>query len=302
MRRLGVLCALAAAAACLWTTTAFAVPVSSTLTSDNGFGSFDDTIGCPSGDGQSWRYLYSGTATAGTGPVGGVWFGTIEVHRGTSGGGFVPFQTGRLGIEVPDRGRVNLEFDGGDCATTPLSLGPGDEPTVSGTLPFHVTGGSGAFRSLTGTGTIALAAQLTKGADNAASLAINGDLAALQPNITVGNPTAKWARVVDYLGRRIGVSVPILNDGVPATTGDAFDVRIVSVSVSDGASAAPPGPIPRVNAGAGSGWGFNVNNVSPGKTYSITMTIAAKDALGGAATPVTVTRSFKAPLTPLNII
>jgi hypothetical protein len=305
MRRLGVLCALAATAACLWgATTASAGSFATRLTSTNGFGSFDDTITCANGgDGPSWRYGYTGAATPLSGTLGGLWSGTLEVHRSTVTGGFMPGGTGRVAIDAGDRGGLFLEFSGGSCTTTPLTLSNGgDEPTVSGALPFQITGGIGAYRLVTGSGTAALTAQLTKGADNAAQIDLSGTVTALQPNLTVSAASARWPRIADWLGRNIAVGVTVTNSGPSSTTGDAFDVDLVSATVSGAGPASHPPKITRLNAGQSAGVGFTVSNVNPGATYSITLTFASKDAFGGAAAPVVVTRTFKAPLTPLNII
>jgi hypothetical protein len=304
MRRLGATCALVFTAACLWgATTASAVPVSATLTSSNGHGSFDDTIGCPAGDGQSWSYQYTGLSNPLTGPLGGEWNGTIEVHRGVTGDGFMPAGTGRIGIDNTGRGAVFFEFSGGDCSANPLNLsGLGDEPVVSGTLPLHVTGGTGAYRLITGSGTASMAAALSKGADNPATINLNADLAVLQPNITVGQATAKWPRVADWLGRNIAVFVTVTNSGPSSTTGDAYDVQLVSATVAGAGPTGLPPKIDHIAPGGSNGVGFSVSNVNAGGTYTATLTFAVKDALGASLPPLVVQRTFKAPLTPLNII
>jgi len=302
MRRRSVVCALAATAAFLgMQPAAGAVPVSASLTSVNGSGTFDDTLACGVGDGPSWGYRYTGLSAPASGPLGGEWSGTIEVHRSGPTTGFIPPGTGRIGIDNPSRGAIFLEFGGGNCTSPTLTLaGPSDEPTASGVLPFSITGGTGAYRLLTGTGTASLTAALTKGADNAAAIDLNGNLSALQPNLTIGTPSARWPRIVDYLNRRISVFVPVTNAGPASSTGDAFNVRLTSVTISGGASAGPSSAVSRLNAGGGTTFGMSASPVNAGATYTITVTVAADDALGGAVAPVTATRTFKAPLTPLN--
>jgi len=304
MRRLGAMCALVFTAACLWgATTASAVPVSAALTSADGHGTFDDTIGCPSGDGQSWSYQYTGLSNPLTGPLGGEWNGTIEVHRGISGNGFMPPGTGRIGIDNTGKGAIFMEFSGGDCSTNPLNLSDlGDEPVVTGALPLQVTGGTGAYRLVTGSGTATMAAALSKGADNPATINVNANLTVLQPNITVSGATAKWPRIADWLGRNLSVFINVTNAGPASSTGDAYDVQLVSATVAGAGSTTLPPKIDHMAPGQTSGLGFVVSNVNAGGTYTATLTFAVKDALGGSLPPLVVQRTFKAPLTPLNII
>ena len=118
-----------------------------------------------------------------SGVLAGRWNGTFEVHRAARGA-FVPAGDGHLTLTVAGPGARSgtALFDtagSGSCADAPLTLTPLEpsDPTaqqVSGSLPVVATGGLGALRGLTGSGTANLTLELTPGADNAASIAVAG--------------------------------------------------------------------------------------------------------------------------------
>jgi hypothetical protein len=303
--------ALALCACAVLAGAAAATPVSVRLTAVNGEGSFDDTLRCSQGgDGPSWRYLYSGLASPTTSPFAGTWTGTVEVHQADARlstvndggtGAFVPEGTGRLEL-APDRGgTADLEFSGGGCGDAPLALTPdaNGDPEVAGTLPAQVTGGTGPFRALTGTGTVAFVLQLGPGADNAAVVDLNGDFQALVPRLAIGTPTARWMNLTRWLQHVLTVFIPVTNLGDPSTTGDAFGVSLTAASLAGAGSASGvPATLGRVNAGRSAVAAITVSNVQPGRTYTLTAQAAGRDALDEALPGVSGTRSVQAPLLP----
>lgn len=302
-----------------------AVSVSTTLTSSTGEGTFDNTIGCPSGDGPSWRYAFTGDSTAATGPLGGIWSGTTEIHDAGSNKAFSQPGAGRLRITTPDRGALDLEMTGvGDCTHAPLTLGNdgNGDPTVSGVVGVTAAGaggGTGALRNVTGTGTATLAPiGVGPGADNSAKINLTADLTALPPALSVGDPSAQFIGVVDWLLGNAQVSIPIINGNPPAptaTTGDAFDVKVTNVTISQngtllslppiivaigvaGPVSGPPTPLGRIDVGSSATAVVNIARVVLGATYTLTTTVQGRDALDVLRPPVTQTRTFKAPLLP----
>lgn len=288
------------AAVFLMIETARATPLAATLSAANGAGTFDPTIDCPAGDGPSWRYAYSGTTTPVTGPLGGTWTSSIEVHDAGAGTAFVPSGGGRLSL-TGARGTASLEFGQGGCADAAVALDtdPDGHPVAAGALPIAATGGSGALRGLTGSGTTTFTLGLGPGAGNAASIALTGDFTVRQPNLTVGTPTAYWRNLGDYLFHRLSVSVPILNSGTTATAGDAFAVRLDQAALQNGGTAGGvPANLGRIDAGAASAATVTFSNASPGRTYTLTTRVAGTDALDAALAPLDQSRSVKAPLLP----
>lgn len=298
-----------------------ATPVTATLTSSTGEGTFDNTIGCPIGDGPSWRYEYTGDATAGTGPLGGIWSGTTEIHDAGGGQAFAQQGGGRLRITTPDRGSVDLEMGGGDCTHHGLTLGSdgNGDPTVSGGVPLTAAGaggGTGALRNVTGTGTATLAPiGVGPGADNSAKINVSANLTALAPGLTVGDPTAQYIGILDWLSGTATVSIPITNQGPPATVGDAFDVKVTSASVSPqgtlisnallivtigvaGPVTGPPVSLGRIDNGSTATAVVKIAHTFLGATYTLTTTAQGNDALNGLTPAVTQSRTFTTPILP----
>lgn len=274
-----------------------ATPVSATLTASNGNASYDETIGCPAGDGSSWQSIFSGGASGG---LAGTFSGTVEVHQGLSGG-FVPDNTGRLRISSADRGQLDLEFGGGDCSSNPLtfSSAPDGDPVAGGTLPLHATGGSGSYRGMTGTGTATISIDLGPGAASPVSIAVAGDFGALPPQVASGQPSGRYVGLFNFLNKKLSLTIPVANAGPAATVGDAFDVKVSAVTASGGASAAPvPQTVGRLNAGQSGAIGLTLSNAAPNTTYTITTTVTAKDALNASVPPVTKAATFKTPGLP----
>ncbi len=275
------------------------------LTGQNGDGSFTDRLDCgtENGAGDTWRYAWQDQlASDGAGGLAGRWDGVFEVHRAARGA-FVPAGDGHLALTVSSPGgRSGTAFfdtaGGGSCDDAALALTALDptDPSaqqVSGTLPIVATGGLGALRGLTGSGTAELALELTPGADNAASIAVAGDLDVPDPAIGVVSGSARWANVTAWLAHKLTVSVTLKN---AAEAGDAFDVRITGVS--GGSATGLPTAGATLPAGASTTASFVLNNASGGHTYTLGVSVAAKDGLLAAQPPVTGTVKVKAPLLP----
>ena len=178
--------------------TAGATAVSALLTGLNGDGSFTDRLDCgtENGAGDTWRYAWQDQlASDASGVLAGRWNGIFEVHRAARGA-FVPAGDGHLALTVASPGgRSGTAFF--DTAGSGSCDGRGAHAhrarpdrsrraqQVSGSLPIVATGGLGALRGLTGTGTADLALELTPGADNAATIAVAGDLDVPDPAIGV---------------------------------------------------------------------------------------------------------------------
>jgi hypothetical protein len=274
-----------------------AAPLQATLTAANGEGSANPSIACPDGDGPSWRYAYSGATTPVLGPLSGTWSSSIDVHDAGGGAAFVPAGAGRLALSVDRGGTGHLEFGGGGCSDATLALGPG--PTATGTLPVTATGGSGTLRGLTGSGTVSFALELGPGADNAATIDLDGTFSVRSPALAVGQPSARWRNLSDFLGRRLTVTIPVTNSGEPSDVGDAYAVRVTQATLNGAAAIGGlPATLGRINAGAGSGATVTFANASPGRTYTVAVRLEGTDALDAAVAPVVQSRSVQAPLLP----
>ena len=295
-----VVVAAAAALVGIVPATAGATSVSALLTGANGFGSFNDRLDCAEGGaGDTWRYQWEDQlATDASGVLAGRWNGTFEVHR-APGGAFVPAGDGHLSLTVAGPGGRSgtALFDtagNGSCANAPLTLvtDPGAEQ-VSGSLPIVATGGLGALRGLTGSGTVNLTLELTPGSDNAATIATTANLDVADSAIAVASGSARWANLTAWLQHRLTVSVNLAN---AAGAGDAFEVKITGAT--GGAFDGLPAPGAALPAGATATQSFVLRNASPGHTYTLGVTVAAKDGLLAAQPPVTGTIKVKAPALP----
>ena len=280
--------------------TAGATSASALLAGINGHGSFADRLDCAEGGaGDTWRYAWEDQlASDVSGVLSGRWNGTFEVHRATAGA-FVPAGDGHLALTIAGPGgRSGTAFldtaGSGSCADATLALvtEPGAE-RVSGALPVVATGGVGALRGLTGSGTVDVALDLTPGADNAATIALAGELDVPDPAITVASGSARWANLTAFLQHRLAVSVDLANG---AGAGDAFQATVTGVS--GGSADGLPTASATLPAGASATHGFVLRNASPGHTYTLGVTVAAKDGLLAAQQPVAGTVKVKAPLLP----
>jgi hypothetical protein len=280
---------------------ASATPAQASLTGVNGEGTFDDTLACGQGDGPSWRYYWlDQPATSPGGIFAGTWNGTFEVHDagGRTGAAFIPDGDGRIAITL-DRGGAGF-FDlagGGDCANPTLALArPLDGPVASGTLPVVATGGTGALRGLTGSGTAGLQLQLGPGADNAATVDLTGDWSVTAPAVSVTGASSRWQNLSAFLAKRLDVTVGLAD--APGV-GDAFETRITGVSGGSGSFAGvPTGAVPRITAGGGSALTFTMLGAAANRTYTLDITLVTKDGLLAPQAPQTATVTFKSPLLP----
>ena len=287
-----------------------ATPVGSGLLGFNGSGTFNDRLDCftESGAGDTWRYFWQDQlATDATGVLAGRWNGDFEVHRGFwPGTAFIPGNDGRIAITVASAGgRSGTAFfdtdSSGSCANNDLTLtqtDPNDdrEQTVSGSLPIVATGGLGALRGLSGSGSITLDLQLTAGADNIADIDLTGDLDVLDPQVKVASGFGRWDNLNAYLQKRLKVWVTLRNT---AGAGDAFQARITGASggAGQGFEGLPAGNA-TIQQGGGATIGFIMRGAQPGKTYTVGVTTAFKDGLLVAQPPVTGNVTFTTPLLP----
>ena len=297
---------LATAAMAILPALAGATSATVQLTGQNGDGSFNDRLDCAeAGAGDTWRYFWQDQlASDATGVLAGRWNGDFEVHRGLGREtAFVPSGDGRLALTLTSSGgRAGAAFfdtaGTGACDAAGLTL-TGVDPSdpsaqrVGGSLPIVATGGLGALRGLTGSGTIAFTLDLTPGADNAASIATSADLDVLDPAVTIGAASARWDGLSNYLARKLRVSVTLPNG---AAGGDAFDVKIAGAS--SGSFEGLPTAGATVAHGASTTQSFVLRNASPGHTYTVGVSVALKDGLLAPQPPVTGSIKFKAPLLP----
>lgn len=142
---------------------------------------------------------------------------------------------------VNERGTVRLGLTSGTCSAPTLAF---DGTKAHDATPKQPTGtwrvkeATGSYRGATGTGSFSLArADVAPGADNPFSFSVSGDLAVLQPDLTVTPVASYWGFLgADYLLRRVTVVFRVTNTGATPVTGDAFDVRLKGVT-ADPASA-----------------------------------------------------------------
>jgi len=294
--------ACAAVAALALPSAASATAVSSALNGANGEGTYNPTLSCAAGgDGANYRYAWiDQQASSPGGVLGGEWDGTFEVHEGggRSAGAFIPDGTGRIAITVARGGSGFLETrGGGSCSDAALALtGVAEgEPVVSGTLPIVATGGIGALRGLSGNGTATFTLQLGPGADNAADIAIDGDFDVTGPLLAASGATSRWQNLSAYLGHKLTVTVTIAN---ALAGGQAFDARISGVTGGSGSYSGLPTAAGPIAPGGSRAYTFTMNGAQAGRTYTLGVTVAAKDGLLGDEPPVTGSVTFKSPSLP----
>lgn len=275
---------------------ALATPVSATLTAVDGEGTYDDTIGCPSGDGPSWKYGYTGAVSAG--PLAGAWSGIFEVHDGSRLGGFTPPTTSRISIDLTSGGTASFTLADGDCAGGPLALqrGEGNDVDVTGKLPLTADFGTGAARGLSGGGTATLDLAMTAGADNAATVTIEGDFDVRDPQLEIVSASSRWNRLTDFLNRRLTISVVVRNKSGSPLPGNAFAARLVSAYTVPATSFVGPIGLGTIPAGESRTATFQVTNAKNNTSYTLVTSADAKDGLGAAVPPVPGSATFKSPL------
>lgn len=274
---------------------AHATPVAATLTAVNGEGTYDATLGCPGGDGPSWKYGYTGPSSGG--PLAGEWSGVFEVHDNGLDG-FTPPTTSRISLALASGGTASFTLAGGTCAGGPLKLthGAGNDVTVNGVLPLQADFGSGAARGLTGSGTATLNLQMTAGADNAAAVQIAGDFDVRDPQLELVSATARWNRLQDWLERRLTVLAVVRNKTGTPLPGNAFAARVASASTTPATSNLANVPIGTIPAGESRTVRLVFTNAQPNRAYTLRATLDAQDGLGAPVAPVQGTASFTSPL------
>jgi hypothetical protein len=283
-----------------WAASAHATPIHVALSASNGSGNSDPSLPCGTGDGPSWNYGWSNGAGAVGGPLSGGWSGNVEVHQALDGiHGFVPSGTGRVRLDVARGGTLDLQFGSGSCTTPTWSVSgvANDVPDASGSAPFTVTAGSGTLRHVTGSGTAnASLLQLHPGASNSAAMALDGNLSVLSPHLSMGGVGLQWLNLWDLLTNQLTVYVPIVNAAGPDTTGDAYSVQMTSAKLNGVPAQALPATIARINESRSVVVGLRFSGVYPNTQRTLTVTLAAKDALDGSVAPVTQSQTFTVPL------
>lgn len=276
-----------------------ATPTSGTLTGVNGEGTYNDTLPCGVGDGPNWRYFWLDQAASSPGGLLlGTWDGTFEVHDAGGGKAFIPNGDGRLSVTVGRGGTGFFDNRGnGSCsnATLDLTTQLDGDPFVTGVVPIIGTGGTGAFRGLTGSGTANLQLELGAGADNVARADLTGDFDVLDPVLSVGGASSRWFNTSEFLAKKLRVYVNVNN---AVGVGNAYETRITSVTGGTGSFSGLPTSTLTIPAGGSGTFGFTMNNTAPNKSYTINVTIGAKDGLLAPVPPVSGYASFKSPLLP----
>ena len=146
-----------------------------------------------------------------------------------AGAGATPFLLGRESHVTLNnaRGRITLALIGGSCGEPGDATFDGKEASAEGA--WEVVRGVGAYRDATGTGTYALTADVTPGADNTFDVVLDGNITIVPPAITVQAVDAYWGLLgVDYLRRRVTVVYRITNTGA----GDSFGARLTGITSS----------------------------------------------------------------------
>jgi hypothetical protein len=211
------------------------------------------------------------------------------------------------------RGAVQLQLQGGQCGspTAPLTFSADGHQINSGpfTGSFSVTTDqattNGAYRGATGAGTYTLSAGVAPGADNAWSLALNGNLSILEPALSVSVVKTFWGNLgLDYALRIVSVTYQITNSG----KGDAYNTSVVSTSSpTNDVTALGPQPQPLGDLAAGQATQVTVRYrlglLSPclavilNCNFSSVVNVSLPDALDVPATP-SATLPITAPVLP----
>jgi hypothetical protein len=227
--------------------------LAATMSTNSGVGRIT-TPGRPcgeGGDGAYWHYDYGSTLPGGTfanepselrfhmdlhsDVVTQAQPGVAQVTHGPSA--FLLGEESHASL-INKRGTIKVRLKSGTCASPSIDF-DGTNATGAGTWVVGDT--AGAYREATGNGTFAMAGQVSPGADNTGSLALNGTLNILKPSLKVEVVGTYWGFMgLDYALRRPTVIYKITNEG----PGDAFGVRLVSATTPT-AGAAALGPVPQ---------------------------------------------------------
>ena len=269
------------------------------LTGADGDGSFNATLPCGAGDGPSWRYFWLDAAASSPGGLLlGTWNGSFEVHDAGEGRAFIPNGDGRLAITVGRGGTGFLEtMDGAGCGKADLTLTtqPDGDPEVTGEVDVVATGGTGALRGLTGSGTATIKLELGPGADNQARIEMTADLDVADPQLSVVGASSRWQNISAYLGGNLTVYVTIAD---AQAAGEAFEVGLANAAGGTNRFTGLPSGTARIPAGGSATFAFTMNGASPNKSYTLSVTASGKDGMLAPIPPVSGTVTFKSPLLP----
>ncbi|MBA2280244.1 MAG: hypothetical protein H0W25_03280 [Acidimicrobiia bacterium] len=203
-----------------------------------------------------------------------------------------------------DRGSVKLRLTSGTCAAPTLTF---DGSTAAGAGTWAVDSGSGAYRSITGSGAFTVQAGVDPGADNPLNLNLSGNLTVPTPALGVTVVRTYWGGLgTDYVSRRVSVVYRITNTG----PGDSFGVRITALTnPTNGVTPFATAPIALGDLASGESAEIVVRHqlgllapcalVILGCNFETRFTVSMPDALdiaGPALGPVTV--AVKAPTLP----
>jgi hypothetical protein len=190
------------------------------------------------GDGAAWHFEYGGELASGA-------FSSlvtrarvhVDLHSdtqrhqnvsglyaaGTNPAGFLQGNQSDV-VLGNERGTATLRMTSGSCSAPSLQF---DGSAFSGKGEWIVDQGTGAYRSVTGSGTFEVSGGVNPGADNPLGLILKGEFTVLQPALLVEKVGAFWGGLgTDYLTRRPTVVYRITNTGA----GDAFKARLTAVS------------------------------------------------------------------------
>lgn len=124
------------------------------------------------------------------------------------------------------RGTIKLGLASGSCGRGGQTLSF-DGTSAAGPGTWQVTSATGSYRQAAGSGTFALDANVSPGADNPWRLDLQGTLAVLQPAIGVQLVETFWGRDgVDYAKRQVGVVYDVTNIGA----GDSYGTVLKAAS------------------------------------------------------------------------
>lgn len=269
------------------------------------------------GTGAYWHHEYSAAVPAGR-------FGArtaealvhLDVHsdrerfpnvngpypHGANPAGFLQGEESHASL-LNDRGSVKLRLRSGSCAAPSLTF---DGSVAAGVGTWAVDSGSGAYRAIAGTGTFAVSAFVTPGADNPLTLDLSGSLTVPSPALGVTVVGSYWGGLgTDYVSRRVSVVYRITNTG----PGDSFGARITALTnPTAGVTPFASPPITLGDLAAGESTDIVVRHqlallapcslVILGCNFQTRFTVSMPDALDNPGTPSTVTVSAKAPTLP----
>jgi hypothetical protein len=128
---------------------------------------------------------------------------------------------------LTDRGSIKLRLSSGDCDVPTLAF-DGTTASGSGTWEVDTDSVSGAYRSVTGSGTFSMpSAEVAPGSDNALRLVLDGSLSIAEPQLQLQVLGTYWGQLgTDYLSRRVTVVYRVTNTG----PGDSYGGRVTGVT------------------------------------------------------------------------